>query len=346
MAQATTRRPLWERASWPGRALAVLSLAALLSVSRPVRADVQTELEKGRAAYIAKNYAEAESHLRKVIDGAKSADPRLLSLARMYLGAVRLAERQREEATQLFEKLLLDDQLYEPDPLAFPADVINLFIDTRAQLRERLNAAAQERARLEAERRAREEAERRVREQWLVRVQEMASEEKITVRGSRGIAMVPFGVGQFQNGQEVLGAFFLGLESALVLGSAATIPFYVSAQDSASEEWKSGNPEQKAQAYRDRAANIRLLNLSLGGAFLATALIGVIQAQWSFVPERVEIKRRPLPALPIGPRTARAPILQPTLPDGGGGGVRPFFQPSFLPEGRGGGVVMGVEGRF
>lgn len=302
-----------------------LALAVAVSPSL-ARADVQAELEKGRAAFVAKNLGEAEAHFRKVLDPQETGrDPAQTSLARMYLGAIAVAQKKRDAASTFFEALLLDDQLYEPDPLTFPTEVINLFIDTRAQLRSKLNAAAAERAQREAERRAREEADRRAREAWLLRVQELATEERITVRSSRYFAMVPFGVGQFQNGQNGLGALFLGVEGTLVLGTMVTLPLYLSAQSSKEEQIALGDPNRIAQGYRDRAAAIRAVNLTMVGALAFTAVLGVAQAQWSFVPERYEIKKRPLPPAPVsGQKTAFVPL---------------FF-------GVEGGAVGGLGGRF
>ncbi len=290
--------------------LSTLFAASWLSTATPAHADVQSELDKGRAAYSAKNYVEAAPHFRRVLDPAETGrDTAQTSLARIYLGAIAVAEKRREDATKLFEILLLDDQLYEPDPLTFPTDVINLFIDTRAELRVRLNAAAGERARLEAERKAREESERKARELWLLRVQEMASEERVTVRSSRFFALVPFGVGQFQNGQNGLGIAFLAIEGTLVLGTALTLPFYMSAQASAEEEFARGDPGLVAQSYKNRASNIRAVNLTLVGGLALTAILGIAQAQWSYVPERSEILKRPLPPAPTGGKLAISPMF-------------------------------------
>ncbi len=302
----------------------------------PARADLQAEIEKGRAAYVAKNYAEAEPHFRRVLDPAEtSRDSSQTSLARMFLGAIAVAQGRREDAGRFFEALLLEDQLYEPDPLSFPTDVINLFIDTRAQLRERLNAAAAERARLEVARKLREDAERRAREAWLARIQDLAGEEKVTVRNSRYTALVPFGVGQFQNGQAALGYTFLALEGTLLAGTALTLPFYVSAQSSAAEDYARGDPERTAQAYKDRAASIRAVNLALAGGFAVTALIGAVQAEWAFLPERAEVHKRPLPPAPNGAPAPNGP---------NGTAQKSALVPTFY--GVEGGGVGGLAGRF
>ena len=309
------------------RAIGALAFVFVLGFASVSFADVQAEIEKGRAAYVAKNYVEAGPHFRRVLEPNEKRDPSQTSIARMYLGAIALAEGHRDDAAKLFETLLLDDQLYEPDPLSFPTDVINLFIDTRSQLREKLNAAAAERAQLEALRRAREEADRKAKEAWLLQIQELAGQEKITVRSSRVIASVPFGVGQFQNGQVGLGAAFLGLEAALLAASVVTLPFYVSAIDSKNSEFAKLDPERKAQSYANRAASIQALNQAFVAIFAVTAVGGIVQAHWAFMPERAEVKPRPIPPVPTGQ-----------------GGQKATLSPMFF--GVEGGGVGGLTGRF
>lgn len=315
------------RANWRFSVLAALAVGAALCVAVPARADVQSDIDKGRAAYVAKNYAEAEPHFRRALDPAEtSRDPSQTSLSRMFLGAIAVAQGRRDEAGKLFETLLLDDQLYEPDPLSFPTDVINLFIDTRAQLRERLNAAAAERARQQAAKRVREESARKSKEDWLRQVERLAAEEKVTVKSSRLVAMLPFGVGQLQNGHRALGYTLLAVEGALVTGTALTLPFYVSAQASAADDYARGDPERRAQAYKDRAAGIRTLNLALAGSFAVVALAGVVQAELAFVPERFEVRKRALPPEPSAPLSAKvgrtpSAVVFPLVGPVEGGGV-------------------------
>jgi len=300
------------------RLAAASAFAVLLLGASPARADARAELEKARAAYLARNYAEAEERLRALVDPKSGIrEQAVVSQARMYLGAVLLAEDKKDQATETFEKLVLEDPTFEPDPLAFPGPVINAFIDVRAQLRERIRAAAENAARLEAERKAREEAQRRAQAAWLERVKTMAGEEKITVRHSRLVAMLPFGAGQFQNGEPVLGWIFLGSEAALAAGTAITLPMYAYARSRENEELSAGDIERKAQGYHDRAESIRTANLALVGTLVAFAAAGIVQANLAYVPERVEVKKRELP-----PVSKLSPVVS-TVPraDGTPGGV-------------------------
>lgn len=276
----------------------VLALAAAMFIAAPAHADGRAELEKARAAYLARNYPEAEERLRALVDPRTGLKERaLVSQARMYLGAVLLAEGRREQAVDVFEKLVLEDPTFDPDPLSFPGDVINTFIDTRAQLAERIKNAAATAAKLEAERKAREEAEREKQRIWLEKVKAQAQEEKITVRNSRLVACLPFGIGQFQNDQPLLGWIFLGTESALVAGTIVTLPMYLYARSREQEERNTLDIERKADQYSQRADDIQRVNLGLVGAFAVVAVAGIVQANIVFQPERLEKKKRELPPL-------------------------------------------------
>jgi tetratricopeptide (TPR) repeat protein len=311
------------------RFLAAAAFAVVLLGGRGRTASAQgrVDVEKARAAYLARNYAEAEERLRVLVDpktGLKELS--LLSQARMYLGAVLLAVGKRDPAVEVFEKLILEDPAFEPDPLSFPGEFINTFYDVRAQLQEKIRQAAQTSARLEAERRAKAEDERRKQEAWLAKIKQMATEEKITVRNNRLVAFLPFGAGQFQNGDAVLGWTFLVTEAALVVGTGITVPMYAYHRGRA-EDVASTNDFRTAQLYQDRADNIRTVNLSFVGAFAALAITGVVQANLAYVPETVETKKRDLPAV-----SRIVPMLAPVARSEG----------SLTPDG----AILGLRGAF
>ena len=301
-----------------GRAVArtlIVAVGFVLTtlIARPASAQGRADLEKARAAYQARNWAEAEERLRTLTDAKTGVkELTLLSQARMYLGATLLAQSKREQAVDVFEKLILEDPPFEPDPLGYPTDVINTFIDVRVNLQERIRQAAQNAAKLEAERRARAEEEKRRQAKWLADVKKMAEEEVITVRNSRLVACLPFGAGQFQNRDYILGWTLLASEASLVVATAITVPLYVYARDRANDEARAQDLQGKADLYQQRADDIRAANLTMAGIFGAIAITGIVQANLAYVPERKETKKRPLP--PLG---KLSPVLTPTI----GGGV-------------------------
>jgi TM2 domain-containing membrane protein YozV len=224
-------------------------------------------------------------------------DAAMVTQARMYLAAVLFAKGEQEQAATVLERLLLDDkEQFEPDPLSFPTDVIDFFIDTRARLRDKLNAQAQERAKREAERRAREEEQKKREAARLALLERLATEEKVTSVHSRWIALVPFGAGQFQNGKPGLGWALLATESAFLLGTVVTIPIYLIDLQNRSDAYRAGQNFQ-ANEYIDRANVVRTVNLAFIGAFALTAAAGVVQAQLEYVPSVVDLRTRPIPAV-------------------------------------------------
>jgi len=308
------------------RFLAAFAFALVVLGGRAASAQGRVDVEKARAAYLARNYAEAEERLRALVDPKSGLkDLSLLSQARMYLAAVLLAQGKREPGAEAFEKLILEDPAFEPDPLSFPGNVINTFFDVRAQLQERIRQAAQNSARVEAEKRARAEEARRKQEAWLATIKQLATEERITVHNSRVVALLPFGAGQFQNREPVLGWMFLATESALVLGTMITVPLFVYADGR--KNGQGADLEGKAQLYKDRADTIYTLNVSLVGAFAAVAVTGIVQANLAYVPEVSETRRRALP-----PEARLRPLATPLARSEG----------SLVPQGG----IVGVAGTF
>jgi len=322
------------------RARYILPTAALLIViacPNTARADAQADFEKARVAYRAHSYEDADARFSALLDpkAPEKLEPALASQARMYLGATYLAEKRKEDAEHVFESLLIADPGFDPDPLTFPTDVLNSFIDTRSHIRQRLNDQAALQARLEAEKRAKEELERKRQADRVHILEQMAAEEKITVRHSRLMASVPFGAGQFQNGQNTLGWVFLGVESALVIGTLITVPIYNDASDRAKHETATGDIDHKAASYQDRANATQMVNLSLAGGLALAMAGGILQAHLAFVSETPEMKTRPIPQ-------AQSKPLSPTL--------NPWFTvgPEIGPHGETGGKTgaLGLRGTF
>lgn len=301
----------------PVLSAALFALALTCATGRAHAAGEGAELEKARAAYSGRNYEDVERRLRDLLESARLKDPVLLNLGRMYFGAALVQLGRREEAVKVFEAILDSDGQYEPDPLTFSSQVMEVFIDTRAQLRERIAERARQEAKKAAERKEKEEQDRIRAARYLKAVEKLAAEESVVVKHSRALAFLPFGVGQFQNGQNAAGWAFLFFESAFIAGSAISVPFYISANDSKNEQ--ASKDSLAAEGYRSRANDIRNVNLAFNAAFVLTWIGGVIQAHATFVPESKEIRPRPLPKI-----TQVVPNVQPQV----------------------GGASLGLSGRF
>jgi hypothetical protein len=261
-------------------------------------ADPLGELEKAYSAYAAHKYSDAEARLRLLLDPHTGTlkDPDNIADARMYLGGVLVAEGRKEDASGVFEKLLRDKSDYEPDHLRVPLEAIDAFIDTRTRLRAELEKAQADRVQREQAQKAKIEAERQRAELRLAMLERLASEERVVTRNSRWKAIVPFGVGQFQNGQDDWGWVFLSSEALLAVGSAvaAAVSVYDSAQ---SNDAIVRNDRATAIAYNANARTAAWVDAALAGGFLLTAMVGAVHAELTFVPERVSVRKRPLTAL-------------------------------------------------
>ncbi len=282
--------------------LVAAGLALVVSASRNSSADVQSDLEKAHSAYVAHKYGEAEARLRALLDPKKRplTDPDSIADARMYLGAVLVAEDNKEEAGHIFEQLLLDRPDYQPDPLRVSLDAIDAFIDARARLRDRLAALQAEQVRKVQEEKAKAEGERQKAATRLALLEKLASTEIVTERHSRWVALVPFGVGQFQNGQETLGWAFLSTEVLFAVASFGAAGVALYEQQQANDALRR-HDQLEAPSYEQRAQYAAIVGDSFATAFFVAAVGGVAHAQLTFVPEHVETRKREIPPVSLVP---------------------------------------------
>ncbi|HXX66226.1 MAG TPA: hypothetical protein VEK07_03540 [Polyangiaceae bacterium] len=282
----------------------VAAWAALIvsSSSGDARADPASDLEKAHSAYVAHKYDDAEKRLRALLDPQTGTltDPDAVADARMYLGAVLVAEGKKDVAAEVFEQLLLERPDYQPDPLRVALQGIDALIDARTRLRDRLEAIQAEKVRKAQEERARIEASRQRAAERQALIEKLAAEEVVIERSSRWIALVPFGVGQFQNRQAALGWMFLSSESVFAVGSVvgAAAWLYNVGQEDASIARRNATT---ANLYEGRARSAFVVGDVFAAAFAFAAIAGIVHAELTFVPEFVETRSRPLPPVSVFP---------------------------------------------
>jgi hypothetical protein len=314
----------------------VFSLGLVFLVA-PARADDRSDFEIAEARYKSGNYEEAADRFRALL--AKPLDSsvpgyrervQLHRIARPLFAATLIGLGLEEEADGVILTHLRDDPGYAPTPGQFPAAVSDRFIRVRAANRDELDRIRQGIIKRERQRKvalARYQSER---EKWVNTLEELASEETATVTRSRWLAVVPFGVGQFQNGDVGLGVFFAASQTLAIAG---TIGFWVAADDlvethrqgerfnCVSDASNATGQEVLCSDLDDRYSLFRTLNwVSLASAVVLTGA-GILEAQLAFEPETVTQKKRQLP-----PR----PKLE--------------VEPSV--RGTDGGLMLGVHGRF
>jgi hypothetical protein len=277
-------------------------LAIGLAASRDALADAGADLEKAHNAYVAHQYDEAESRLGALLGPATGAlrDPDSIADARMYLGATFVAEKRFDEAAAVFVWLLSDKPEYQPDPLRVSLEAMDRFTDAKTHHRETLAAVQAERVRKAQEEKAKANLERQKAAVRLAMLERLAGTEVVTTQNSRLIALIPFGAGQFQNGQTALAWTFLVSEGLLAIGSgigAAVWSYNLSQVDS---NYSAGNGSV-AQQYNYRAQTAAVVGDFLAGGFFAVALVGIIHAEATFVPETTTTRARAIPPVSVRP---------------------------------------------
>jgi len=224
-------------------------------------------------------------------------DPAIVETARVYQATCYIGLGRPDLADEpLRQAIRKNPNMRRPDSLLFPQRVIDRWISVRDSMVSELRAAEQaaiEKARKDAEARSKVDSERWA---YCLAMERYAREEVVVVRNRRWIAAVPFGVGQFQNGNDALGWIFLGTEAALGLTALTALNVHTHLQtkaDEARERGGSAGPD-----VNDRLDDWHLaLTLSTYG-LLGVAALGIGEAQLSFVPEVRTVRERPLPKIP------------------------------------------------
>jgi tetratricopeptide (TPR) repeat protein len=322
-------RSVVRRARGSAAALALaLALATTLG-EREARGDSISDLEKAHNAYVAHKYDDAATRLRALLDPRTGTlkEPDNVADARMYLGAAMLALGKKADAEAVFEQLLRDKPDYQPDPLRVSLQATDALIDVRSRMREELAASMAERVRQAQEEKAKADAERQKGALRLAMLEKLASEETIVRINSRWVGALPFGVGQFQNGQTALGWAFLSTESLLLAGSGIgqLVTLYNEGQARDAVASNAGTQYQ----YQGRAHDAYVAANVFTAGFALVAIAGIVHAQLTFVPERTQIRQRDLPPISF------APLVLPLV------GARESGQRE-----RPVGVALGVLGQF
>lgn len=262
---------------------AIVALA--LSFSPRARADQQSELAKGEQLYKDGDHLHAEEFLAKAIDGASPTitDPALVNKGRMIRGASDMYLGRKADAIRQFEEILRSDPKFAPQPLFFPQGVLDEFEKTRKRLeQEAIDKAKGDKTTRDLLACKTTLGELNTKYKSLAA---WASSERVVHSNSRIVATIPFGVGQFQNGDTALGILFLSTETIAAATAAISYAVHYSI------------PQQPADVNKAKSAESasRIANLVSVGTFVALVVGGVLQAHLAYVPETYEVRPRPLP---------------------------------------------------
>ncbi len=327
--------------------LTLAFLLAIMPLAGSAGADEPSELAKGRYAYSAGSYDDADAAFRAMLDPKTGTlhDGVLVNEARMYWGATLIAKGRTDDAIRQFEAILAVDPKYEPDPAVFPVQVGYVFIDTRGRFQERARQLEEQKAQREKLKKDQEVAAKKAMVERLRYLEALAAQDRVVEKHSRWIGLVPFGAGQFENGQTALGFFFGATETLLLAGALVTVPIYLTQLHNSSAAYQQGLAPQNvsiAQQYLDRANEARIANLIFNGALDLTMIVGIVQAQVAFDPEVQRVRTRPHE--PSGPGAPlRLPSASRAAPPQLGFSAAPLFGSESRSVT---GAVFGVNVRF
>jgi tetratricopeptide (TPR) repeat protein len=285
--------------------------------------DSQATLERARVYYESARYAtcvEAFSHL---LERPERLEPKERASARIYLGACLIARGNAEAARAQFKQAILDDrQLEPPDPVVFPQAVVDTFIAVRGSLMDALQKQQDEeleRSRREAEARRRQEELERAR---VAELERLASLETVVRQNQRWIAWVPFGVGQFQNGDSVLGWVLLSTETAL----AATAITATSIELGLHSQAEDGRAALDAGDLTSKVRAARRVGTASWLALIGVAAGGIVEANVAYRGElTIGQRNRPLPDALKRPASATGALQVTPLIGLGWAGVEGTF---------------------
>lgn len=302
-------------------ALVLLTLAAPARSQQPnpihspgVELDRNATFERARIYYESGNYPACVQAFTRLLDAEparNNTDLRQRTGARTYLAACLIATAKIEQAREQFRQAILENrQMETPDPVVFPQAVIDVYIQVHGSLLDALRREQEEELR-----RSREQAEARaadeVREQQrIAELERLATTERIVHRNQRWMAWVPFGVGQFNNGEEGLGWLFLSSEVALV----ATAITATSIELGLHSQAEGGEARLDPEDLSSKVKAARTVGTIAWSTWLLVAAGGIVEANLNYRPELALGERRgkSLPDSLKRPSTRVTPRLEPT----------------------------------
>jgi hypothetical protein len=261
---------------------AFLLLAAFAQAGTP-----SAEFERGEAAYDRAEYARAIEILRPLLyPEIRLQTEGQVAKAHRMLGVAHLFEKQNDLAAQEFRKFLQLRPEYKFDVLLDPPQVVDFFNGVARDYEAEL-------ARIDARRKEAQREEKRQRDE-LARVRNGPTVvEKRFARNSFSINFIPFGAGQFQNGQRRKGWAFMLSESALAGVSVAAFvtnfATYGFRPRLPCQTPMMGVPTMvpciKDRTNERRSRLLTDVQLVSGGLFFAVAAWGIADAILNFKPE-------------------------------------------------------------
>ena len=281
----------------------------------PLRLNDSAELARVVGLYEAGKYGECADSLRRLLsnEGARPLrDADVVESARIYHAACLIGGGQNQLADEpLRAAIRQNPQMKPPDGLVFPPQVIERFLRVRETMFDVIRKAEDERVRKAALFAQRQE-ERAKRERLRVAgIERLAQQETQITPKSRWLSLVPFGVGQFQNGEKSLGYAFLTSEILLAASTLTSLGVETHLVLKTSQVAK---PDPRINST---VANWYTALYISSYAWLGVTVAGIVEAQLAFQPEHRQVRKRPLPP-ELKPQTSSLHVVPSAGPVPGG----------------------------
>ncbi len=287
------------------------ALAALLAPASAAAQDLGFDtLVEARDQFIAGNCSGAQPLLRALmrLDVGNPREAALVTTSRKYFAACLYAQRQEVPAREILVQMLRDDpdaRVDQPFDSGFVLFFAQVLHDMQAEI---------ERIRTERVLSRRDAEARRLAREQLLR--QLASTEARVDEVPRILTIVPYGGGQFANGQNALGIFFAITEGLLTATCVTTFlvheSIYPDHPQTLMGHFAADEFATAQLAYGLEWANWISVSL-LAGAVVA----GAIQANIAWQPAR---RITPVPR-PLPPELQNFRLMAGPLGDGSGAGA-------------------------
>ena len=266
-------------------------------------------------------YAKASQRLAQLVEAGHFQSQDLRSEAYRLLGISLVLQQppRPEEAKNAFREVLLADPDAELDPFYVPQRVVDFFDQEKKELEPqlapiRVQKRAEREARrkqLEAEgaRRREEEQQRRIRAQ-------QPNVERRVIQREFWVSLLPFGLGQLQNGDRSLGYTLAVLQVVFGAASAGSALLIEGLRDNSTQKF--GPTEYRI------ATKLEIVKWVGAAAFYGLWAGGAVDAAIHFKPE-TQLQDRLL--VPPAPGATAAPVYPEEPP------ARPQAQPGARNEG-------------
>jgi len=286
------------------------------------------ELERIISLYSGGKYEECTREVVHLLDPENKdrlRNPEVLEEARLYHATCLVMNgREKEAISPLRAALTHNPTMGTPDSLTFPPPLISLFLQVRKEFGDAIRAEEEKRLAALAEAARAAQATEQAERARVKKLEELASTEILIERGSRFVASLPFGVGQYQNGSNVLGTVFLMSETLLLGTSLAGVAVMGS-------QYSLIDPRAYGSDITKNAKIARSVSIVSFYGFVAVAAGGIVEAHVNFVDEVRTERKRSLP------KELRTPSKR---ANGSSAHLLPWVTPS------NGGLELGVVGTF